>query len=45
MVQLQPPIHPKGTQARVLLTSVFGPFAQDVGLADRELVAVGVDLV
>jgi len=21
--------HPKGTQARVLLTSVFGPYAQD----------------
>ena len=37
MVQLQPRIHPKGTQARVLLTSVFGPFAQDDDFGSRAI--------
>jgi radical SAM superfamily enzyme YgiQ (UPF0313 family) len=29
------PVHPKGTQARVLLTSVFGPYAQDDAFGSR----------
>ncbi len=29
------PTHPKGTQARVLLTSVFGPYAQDDAYGSR----------
>lgn len=29
------PVHPKGTQARVLLTSVFGPYAQDDAYGSR----------
>jgi radical SAM superfamily enzyme YgiQ (UPF0313 family) len=37
MVQLPPRIHPKGTQARVLLTSVFGPFAQDDDFGSRAI--------
>jgi radical SAM superfamily enzyme YgiQ (UPF0313 family) len=31
------PIHPKGTQARVLLTSVFGPYAQDDEFGSRAI--------
>ena len=30
-------IHPKGTQARVLLTSVFGPYAQDDEFGSRRV--------
>lgn len=30
-----PPIHPLGSGARVLLTSVFGPYAQDDGYGSR----------
>ena len=37
MVQLQSSIHPKGTHARVLLTSVFGPFAQDDEFGSRAI--------
>ncbi|NOY43750.1 MAG: radical SAM protein [Planctomycetes bacterium] len=29
------PVHPKGTKARVLLTSVFGPYAQDDAYGSR----------
>lgn len=29
------PLHPRGTQARVLLTSVFGPYAQDDAFGSR----------
>ncbi len=29
------PVHPKGSQARVLLTSVFGPYAQDDAYGSR----------
>ncbi len=29
------PLHPKGTRARVLLTSVFGPYAQDDAYGSR----------
>ena len=28
-VQSQQPVHPLGSNARVLLSSVFGPYAQD----------------
>jgi radical SAM superfamily enzyme YgiQ (UPF0313 family) len=31
------PRHPLGTQARVLLTSVFGPYAQDDGFGSRSI--------
>jgi radical SAM superfamily enzyme YgiQ (UPF0313 family) len=31
------PIHPKGTQARILLSSVFGPYAQDDEFGSRAL--------
>src|SRR5215471_20478616 len=31
------PIHPKGTRARVLLTSVFGPYAQDDEFGSRAI--------
>ena len=31
------PRHPKGTQARVLLTSVFGPYAQDDSFGSRAI--------
>ncbi len=31
------PTHPKGTRARVLLTSVFGPYAQDDEYGSRKL--------
>ena len=31
------PSHPKGTQARVLLTSVFGPYAQDDEFGSRTI--------
>jgi radical SAM superfamily enzyme YgiQ (UPF0313 family) len=37
MVQLQADVHPKGTHARVLLTSVFGPFAQDDEFGSRAI--------
>ena len=30
-------VHPKGTQARVLLTSVFGPYAQDDQFGSRRI--------
>ena len=29
--------HPKGTQARILLTSVFGPYAQDDEFGSRSI--------
>ncbi len=32
-----PPIHPKKTKARVLLTSVFGPYAQDDEFGSRAI--------
>ena len=32
-----PPVHPKGDRARVLLTSVFGPYAQDDEHGSRAL--------
>jgi radical SAM superfamily enzyme YgiQ (UPF0313 family) len=31
------PVHPKGTRARVLLTSVFGPYAQDDEFGSRRI--------
>ena len=31
------PIHPKGTRARILLTSVFGPYAQDDEFGSRSI--------
>ena len=31
------PIHPKGSEARVLLTSVFGPYAQDDEFGSRKI--------
>jgi len=31
------PMHPKGTRARVLLTSVFGPYAQDDEFGSRKI--------
>ncbi|MHC5112574.1 MAG: B12-binding domain-containing radical SAM protein [Planctomycetota bacterium] len=31
------PVHPKGSRARVLLTSVFGPYAQDDEFGSRKL--------
>ena len=31
------PLHPKGTQARVLLSSVFGPYAQDDEFGSRAI--------
>ena len=31
------PVHPKGTRARVLLTSVFGPFARDDAYGSRTI--------
>ncbi len=31
------PVHPKGNQARVLLTSVFGPYAQDDEFGSRAI--------
>src|SRR6185369_13433164 len=31
------PLHPKGTQARVLLSSVFGPYAQDDEFGSRTI--------
>ncbi|PSH03861.1 MAG: B12-binding domain-containing radical SAM protein [Acidobacteria bacterium] len=37
MVQVQSPTHPKGTQARVLLTGVFGPYAQDDDYGSRAI--------
>ena len=32
-----PAIHPKGTQARILLSSVFGPYAQDDEFGSRSI--------
>jgi len=32
-----PPQHPKGTQARILLSSVFGPYAQDDEFGSRAI--------
>ena len=29
--------HPKGTQARILLSSVFGPYAQDDAYGSRAI--------
>src|SRR5580700_4635089 len=31
------PIHPKGSQARILLSSVFGPYAQDDEFGSRKI--------
>ena len=31
------PLHPKGIQARILLTSVFGPYAQDDDYGSRAI--------
>jgi radical SAM superfamily enzyme YgiQ (UPF0313 family) len=36
-MQHPPAPHPKGTQARVLLTSVFGPYAQDDEFGSRSI--------
>ena len=33
----QPATHPKGTQARILLSSVFGPYAQDDEFGSRSI--------
>jgi len=30
-------VHPKGTRARILLTSVFGPYAQDDTFGSRRI--------
>jgi len=35
MMELTP--HPKGTKARLLLTSVFGPYAQDDEYGSRSI--------
>ena len=32
-----PPVHPRGSDARVLLTSVFGPYAQDDEFGSRAI--------
>ena len=32
-----PEVHPKGTQARILLSSVFGPYAQDDEFGSRSI--------
>ncbi len=32
-----PPVHPKGTKARILLSSVFGPYAQDDDFGSRSI--------
>ena len=32
-----PPVHPLGTRARVLLTSVFGPYGQDDEYGSRKI--------
>src|SRR5271169_6929633 len=40
MVSIGPdyaPLHPKGIQAKVLLTSVFGPYAQDDEFGSRAI--------
>jgi hypothetical protein len=34
---MEPEPHPRGRQARVLLTSVFGPYAQDDGFGSRRI--------
>jgi len=34
---LDHPVHPLGTQARILLTSVFGPYAQDDEFGSRKI--------
>jgi hypothetical protein len=31
------PVHPLGTRARILLTSVFGPYAQDDDYGSRKI--------
>lgn len=36
-MKTDPPSHPKGTQARILLTSVFGPFARDDAYGSRAI--------
>ena len=36
-VSKSPPVHPLGSRARVLLTSVFGPYAQDDEYGSRSL--------
>ena len=33
----QTPVHPKGSQARILLSSVFGPYAQDDEFGSRSI--------
>jgi len=37
MINRNQPIHPLGTKARVLLTSVFGPYAQDDEFGSRKI--------
>ncbi|MDY6792645.1 MAG: cobalamin-dependent protein [Thermodesulfobacteriota bacterium] len=37
MMMNTPPIHPLGTQARILLSSVFGPYAQDDQYGSRKI--------
>ncbi len=34
---MNPPTHPKGSQARILLSSVFGPYAQDDEFGSRTI--------
>ncbi|MBI4431550.1 MAG: cobalamin B12-binding domain-containing protein [Candidatus Omnitrophica bacterium] len=36
-VETNPPVHPSGRNARVLLTSVFGPYAQDDEFGSRRI--------
>src|SRR5688572_25283423 len=35
--QISPPCHPLGSRARVLLSSVFGPYAQDDAYGSRAI--------
>ena len=37
MIDRKQPVHPLGTKARVLLTSVFGPYAQDDEYGSRKI--------
>jgi hypothetical protein len=37
MSALIPPVHPKGSRARILLTSVFGPYARDDASGSRAI--------
>ena len=37
MMKATHPVHPRGTKARVLLSSVFGPYAQDDEYGSRKI--------